>query len=545
MAHVGEVAVARRVGDAVVEVLQGAQVRTVFGIPGIHTLGLYDALAAVPTVRHILTRHEQGAAFAADGYARVSGQPGVCSTTTGPGTFNTLAAVAEAWSDSSPVVILAGQIDAALDGMGRGVLHETPDQGRSFEAVTSFVGRPRTAAAIPVAVGEALTCSMTARRRPAYVELPTDLLAASFEGEPPRVVFPDPVAPDPDAVVAAARVLSAAERVVIVPGAGIQRAAASAQLRRLASRLNAPVLTPITGAGAIPADDPLWAGVLNPARDECRALLSEADAVLVVGCRLDDVETARWTLPLPNLVQIDVDPAALARSYPVAVGVCGDARLALDGLLDELGRGPTDLDTGWGSGRARATRDASLDGVSGEQRAVREAFVATRAALPRDAILTHDAARLNSWTGYCWPVYEPDGSMFPWGSATLGFALGAANGAAVAAPGRRVVASCGDGGFLFTAMELATAVAHQLDVTVLIHDDSAFGSIADYQLRKHGRAYATDLVNPDLLAFAHSFGVRAERVESVDRLPAAMARATAEPGPSVVVLAGPLGQPWG
>lgn len=536
---------ARRVGDAVVEVLQGAQVRTVFGIPGIHTLGLYDALAGAPSIRHILTRHEQGAAFAADGFARVSGQPGVCSTTTGPGTFNTLAAVAEAWSDSSPVVVLAGQIDASLDGAGRGVLHETPDQGRSFEAVTSFVGRPRTAAAIPAAVGEALTCSMTGRRQPAYVELPTDLLTAGYDGEPPLVALPGPVAPDPDAVVAAARLLSVAGRVVILPGAGIQRAGASAELRRLATRLDAPVMTAITGAGAIPADDPLWAGVLNPGRDECRTLLEEADAVLVVGCRLDEVGTARWTLPLPNLVQIDVDPAAIGRSYPVSAGVCGDARLALQGLLDELGRRPAELEPGWGSSRARATRRASVDGVSGEQRAVRESFVAARAALPRDAILTHDAARLNSWTGYCWPVYEPDGSMFPWGSATLGFALGAANGAAVAAPGRRVVASCGDGGFLFTATELATAVAHQLDVTVLIHDDAAFGSIADYQLRRHGRAYATDLVNPDLLAFARSFGVPSERVESVVELPAAMARATAEPGPSVVILAGPLGQPWG
>jgi thiamine pyrophosphate-dependent acetolactate synthase large subunit-like protein len=536
--------VARRVGDAIVEVLEASQVRTVFGIPGIHTLGLYDALAAAPSIRHILTRHEQGAAFAADGYARVTGQPGVCSTTTGPGTFNTLAAVAEAWSDSSPVVVLAGQIDAPLDGLGRGVLHETPDQGRSFEAVTSYVGRPRTAASIPAAVGEALRCAMTGRRQPAYVELPTDLLTASADGEPPSTAFPEPQAPDPDDVVTAARILSAAERVVIVPGAGVQRAGAAAKLRSLATRLDAPVMTAITGAGAIPADDPLWAGVLNPVRDECRALLAEADAVLVVGCRLDDVQTARWTLPLPNLVQIDVDPAALGRSYPVDAAVCGDARLALEGLLEELGRRTTPLD-GRGRGRARVTRDRSFDGVSGEQRAVRDAFAAARAALPREAILTHDAARLNSWTGYCWPVYEPDGSMFPWGSATLGFALGAANGAAVAAPGRRVVASCGDGGFLFTATELATAVAHQLDVTVLIHDDAAFGSIADYQLRKHGRAYATDLVNPDLLAFARSFGVRAERVESVYELPAAMARATAEPGPSVVILTGPLGQPWG
>jgi acetolactate synthase I/II/III large subunit len=171
-------------------------------------------------------------------------------------------------------------------------------------------------------------------------------------------------------------------------------------------------------------------------------------------------------------------------------------------------------------------------------------MLATRAAIPRDAIVTHDAALINSWTGFLWPVYEPDGSIFPWGSATLGFALGAANGAAVAAPGRRIVAACGDGGFLFTAPELATAVAHDLDVTVLVHDDAAFGSIAAYQRQLHGRTYATDLRNPDLVAFARSFGVPAERVHDVADLPAAMARATAVPGPSVVTLAGVLPSPW-
>lgn len=537
-------AAARRVGDAIVEVLQAASVETVFGIPGLHTLGLYDALAGAPAIRHILPRHEQGAAFAADGYARVTGRPGVCSTTTGPGTFNTLAAVAEAWSDSSPVVVLAGQIDSELDGSGRGILHETPDQGRSFEALTSYVGRPRTAAAIPMAVAAALASSMTGRRRPAYVELPTDLLIMPFDGPIPAVAFPGPVAPDPQAVVDAARILSAGRRVVVVPGTGIQRAGASAGLHRLARRLDAPVITPITGAGAIPADDPLWAGSLNPGRPECRAILEEADVVLVVGCRLDDVETDRWRLPLGNLVQVDVDPSAIGRSYPVAAGVVGDARLAIDGLLAELGGRPRATESGWGAGRARVTRDATTIGVSSAGLAARAAFLAARAAMPRDAILTHDAARLNSWTGYVWPVYEPDGSIFPWGSATLGFALGTANGAAVAAPGRRVVASCGDGGFLFTATELATAVAHQLDVTVLIHDDGAFGSIADYQIRRHGRAYATDLVNPDLVAFARSFGVPAERVEDLADLPQAMARAVSGPGPSVVVLSAPLGQPW-
>ena len=176
-----------RVGDAVVEVLEAASVRTVFGIPGIHTLGLYDALAGTPSIRHILTRHEQGAAFAADGYARVLGVPGVCSTTTGPGTFNTLAAVAEAWSDSSPVVVLAGQIDAALDGLGPRRPARDAGPGplvRGAHGVRRAGRGPRQP--IPAAVGEALRCSMTGRRRPAYVELPTDLLLQPYDGRRPR-----------------------------------------------------------------------------------------------------------------------------------------------------------------------------------------------------------------------------------------------------------------------------------------------------------------------------------------------------------------------
>jgi len=537
---------ARRVGDAIVEVLRSASVDTVFGIPGLHTLPLYDALAGAPSIRHILTRHEQGAAFAADGYARVTGRPGVLSTTTGPGTFNTLAAMAEAWSDSSPVVLLAGQIDAALDGLGRGVLHETPDQGRSFEPVTAFVGRPRSPEAMPVAVAEALRYSMTGRPRPAYVELPTDLLGVPLDAPSPEVLFPGPVPPDKAAIVEAAKLLRAADRVVLLVGAGVHRARASAALRQLAIRIEAPVATSVSGAGAISADDEWWAGTLVPGRPEWRGLFDGADAVVVVGCRLDDVGTARWTLPLPNLVHIDIDPAVIGRAYSPVVGIVGDARLALEGLRDELpGGGMTRPSrSGWGLSRARAMRVAVQAGVAPDQRRVRDAFLAARAALPRDVILTHDAARLNSWTGYFWPVYEPDGSIFPWGSATLGFALGSANGASVAAPGRRVVAACGDGGFLFTASELATAAAHDLDVTVLVHDDAAFGSIADYQIQRHGRSYATDLHNPDLVAFVRSFGVPAERVDDVGDLPAAMARATIGPGPSAVILAAPLGQPW-
>jgi acetolactate synthase-1/2/3 large subunit len=511
----------RRVAEAVVDVLESAGVRDVFGIPGIHTLPFYDALAGRPSIRHILTRHEQGAAFAADGYARVSARHGVLTTTTGPGSFNTLAAIAEAWSDSSPVVLLAGQIDAALMGQGMGVLHETPDQGRSFEQLTAFVGRPRTPEEVPLAVAGAFRCAKTGRWRPAYVELPTDIIGEPHPAPAPTPVIPGPVAPDPASIVSAARRLGAARRPLLIPGAGVVRGGASRELQALARRLGAPVLTPITGVGTVPGDDPSWAGFLIPGRRSTLDLLAESDAAVVVGCRLDDVETGRWSIPLRGLIQIDVDPSAVGRAYAVDVGIAGDARLALQGLLDELGSGAPTADHGWGTARAAASRQSQADDIPGSNRATRDAFVAARAALPRETIVTHDAARLNAWTGYVWPVYEPDASFFPWGSATLGFALGAANGAAVAAPGRRVVATCGDGGFLFTATELATSVAHSLDVTVLVHDDSGFGSIADYQLKRHGRAYGTSLVNPDLVAFGRSFGIPAERVDDVADLPAA------------------------
>ena len=348
---------------------------------------VYDALAERPGIRHILPRHEQGAAFAADGYARITRRHGVVSTTTGPGTFNTLAALAEAWSDSSPVVLLGGQFDAALLGLGKGVLHETLDQGRSFEAVTAFVGRPRSGPDIPAAVAEALRCALTGRNRPAYVELPTDLLDLPHPGDAPAVTLPGPVAVDPAQVVAAARLLAAARRPLPRPRPGRpprrRRRRRSGAWRR---RLDAPVLTPITGIGTVAADDPRWAGHLVPGQPSTITLLEEADAVLVVGLRLDDVETGRWTLPFRNVIQIDVDPAAIGRAYPGRgghrrrrpPGARGAARRA------RVRRGAPRTTPGAPAGRrSPATRSTS---ASRRRPAVtRDAFLAARAALPRDA----------------------------------------------------------------------------------------------------------------------------------------------------------------
>ena len=454
------------------------------------------------------------------------------TTTTGPGTFNTLAAFAEAWSDSSPIVLLAGQIDAALDGQGRGVLHETPDQGRSFEAVTAYVGRPRTPEAIPAAVAEALCRSMAGRPRPAYVEMPTDIVGAPFSGETPAVEMPGRVAPDPDSIVAAARLLDGARRIVIMPGAGVQRAGrVGASCASSRSGLGAPVATAVTGAGSIPADDDWCAGSVIPSRPEWTELFAEADAVrgrrVAARRRRHRALDAAAAEPRPHRRRSRRSSTAPTRRRSASSATPGSRCAGCSTSSARRGEGRSRRSRTGASARARAMRAAVEAGVAPDQRAVRDAFVAARAAMPRDAILTHDAARVNSWSGYFWPVYEPDGSIWPWGSATLGFALGTANGAAVAAPGRRVVATCGDGGFLFTATELATTAAYGLDVTVLVHDDGAFGSIAAYQVRNHGRAYATDLHNPDLVAFVRSFGIPAERVDDIAELPAAMGRATA------------------
>ncbi|TMG25229.1 MAG: thiamine pyrophosphate-binding protein [Chloroflexi bacterium] len=548
-ASAARAAVGDTVAHAVVDELLRAGVTTVFGIPGLHTLDLYEALADRPAIRHVLVRHEQSAAFAADGYARVTGHPGVCLATTGPGAFNALTALAEAWGDSSPVVLLAGQIDADLIGAAAGVLHETPDQASSFRHVTKLAACPREAGEIPRAVREALRVSVAGRPRPAYVELPTDLLGTTLptggsEIGPASNASAE-VRPDSAAVADAGRRLASARRPLIVAGGGAIRSRAGTELARLARRLGAPVLTTVPGNGAIPADDPLFAGPIVASRAATLRLVRNSDIVVVVGSRLDAVTTARWTLPLDHIIQIDVDREVIGRTYAVEVGLVTDARTGLAALLAELGERPrSSPDERWGPAAAKRARAELRSSILPGRRAFLAAIDETRSAVPRDAIVTHDAATLNSWTAYFWPVYEPDASLFPWASASLGFALPSAIGAAVAAPGRRVIAACGDGGFLFTATELATAVRLSLPMTVMVHDDGAFSSIAAYQRDRFGRAFEADLTNPDLVAFAGSFGVPAWRVERAAELAPAMRAAVAESGPSLVAISAPVGQPW-
>ncbi len=532
-------------GQGIVSVLRANGLTTAFGIPGIHNLGLYDALAAEPLIHHYLVRHEQGAGFAADGYARVSGKPGLAIATTGPGAYNAVTAISEAYLDSSAVLLLAGQIDAEYIGRDWGILHETIDQGAVFEQITKFVGRPRTPDELPDAVASAIRAMLTGRPRPAYVELPTDLLTQELSGPPADepISVPRP-APDPAEVERVAALLAQAKRPLIIAGTGVLRAWATAELVRVAERLDAPVIVTLSAGGAIPADHPLYAGYLIARHPAVMKLLDEADLVLVAGSRLDAQTSARWTLPLPHLVHLDVDPEVIGRIFPVEAGLVADAKPGLAALADALGPRTGSADPNWGTAAASAVPPAIVASLAADRGAMYACFRDLRAATPRNVITTHDAATINSWSGYFWPTYVPEGNIWPWGSAALGFALPIGIGAAVAAPDQPVIAFMGDGGLGFTAMELATAARYGLNVNLVIHNDNAFSSIGNAQKRDFGRVYETELTNPDFVPFARSFGLAAKRVERWEDAATAAIELIATPGPTLLEIAAPIKAPF-
>jgi thiamine pyrophosphate-dependent acetolactate synthase large subunit-like protein len=535
-------------GEGVVSVLLANDLTTAFGIPGIHNLGLYDALAGEPRIHHYLVRHEQGAGFAADGFSRVSGKPGLAITTTGPGAFNALTALSEAYLDSSPVLLLTGQIDSDYIGRDWGILHEHLDQAAVFEQVTRFQGRPRTADQVPQLVRDAIRAMLTGRNRPAYVEMPTDLLVKPLAEPLDQVavnVRPPLIAPDAVEVERVAALLARARRPLIIAGTGVLRAWANKELTRVAEALDAPVLVTMSGGGAIAADHPLYAGYLISRHPAVLDLLNRADLVLVAGSRLDAQTSDRWRLPLPNLVHLDVDRDVIGRIFPAQAGIVADAKPGLAALADALGRrGTSRVDDGWGAETARRVPVAVADSVAPDRRHIYGFMRDLRAAMPRDVITTHDAATFNGWSGYFWPTYVPEGNIWPWGSAALGFALPIGIGAAAAAPDRRVIAFMGDGGFGFTAMELATAVRFGLNVTVVIHNDNAFSSIGNYQKVVHGREYQVELTNPDFVPFARSFGARAKKVDRWEDAAAVVADISREPGPALVEIAAPIKAPF-
>jgi acetolactate synthase-1/2/3 large subunit len=529
--------------QVVVAALERAGVEVVFGLPGVHNLALWPALADSP-IRLIGVRHEQAAAYAADGYARANGKVGVALVTTGPGAANTLAAVGEAWASRSPVVVIATDVPMALrrEGVHRGLLHEVPNQRAMFEPVTKATFRAEDAEALGGLVTEALVTATAAPSRPVFVEVPTDLLSALVEGgsAEPQVVPDVSAETRSDELETAVGVLGQALRPLIWVGGGALAAGAGEVVGRLAERLAAPVLATYSARGLLPPDHACLVG-LPPHVPEAGALWDEADVVLAIGSDLDGMMTQNWAQPdPPMLVAINVDSLDATKNYGAEIVIEGDAEAVAGALAEALA--PRDgLDEL--TGRLADLRESARERMA-EEFADELAFLdGFAAAVPDDATVVCDMCIPGYWLGGFHPVPAPRRLAYPMGWGTLGWAFPAAIGSALGGPGP-AVAVCGDGGFLFACGELATAAQERPPLTALIVDDGGYGMLRYDFARTGAEPQGVDLHTPDFVALAQSFGVRAEAVRGLgDGFSAALARHVADPEPSVLVARAALQPP--
>jgi len=519
-------------GHVVVDALEALGAEAAFGLPGVHALGIWEALRASP-VRYIGFRTELNAAFAADGYGRAGGKPAALLLSTGPGALNSLTGLMEASSAHVPLVAIASQIPGDLIGRGRGYLHELRDQRASFEPIVKWSARARSAEDVPELLAEAWQRAQAPPSGPVFLEIPVDVLTRETDVRVEGLdgAAPQPAVPPPAALADAARVLAGAESPLVWAGSGVLRSGAWRELRAVAEALRAPVVTSYMGKGAFPEDHGLSAG---SACDEAafRELVEGADAVLAVGTELGAETTQQYTLQFRGqLVQIDADEERIGSTFP-ALGLVGDARATLAALAERL---PAREPDGKAEERARSVRERIDSGLEEQGRELERGLLASvRDALPREAAGAWDMTILAYWAGAHFPALSPRSFLYPLGSGTLGYAWPAALGATVAL-GAPTLAVVGDGGFLYGVQELATARQYDLPTTLLLVDDGGYGILREYQRDAYGETFAVDLEQPDFPELARAFGIPVEPT-TPDALGDALRRALETGGPAVVHL---------
>ncbi|GGV32198.1 acetolactate synthase [Streptomyces longisporoflavus] len=524
----------RNGGDLVVETLQGLGATTVFGLPGQHALGMFDALRR-SSLSYVGLRVENNTGFAADAYGRITGEVAPLLLSTGPGALTSLAALQEAAAGSSPVLAIGSQIPVAGLGGGRhGYLHELRDQQASFRDVVKSVHTVRTASQIPSAIAAAWESALTAPHGPVWVEIPQDVLLA--ETTLPVVTAmdatPDEVVPRPELTAVAADLLIHAERPAIIAGGGVVRSDASGKLLALAELVNAPVVTTFGGKGAFPWEHPL--SLQSWLEDRYTTdFLEDADVLLVVGSGLGELSSNYHTFkPRGRVIQIEADAGKLESNHP-ALGIHADARLALSALLETID-GPREDPSA--PERVRTVLAKVKERIAAQELTLEQQVLASvREALPDAAPSFWDMTILAYWAWSAFDARRPNTMHSAQGAGGLGYGFPAALGAAAADPTKPVLAVSGDGGAMYSIAELASAKQHDLPVTWLIVDDGGYGILREYMSDAFGEPTATELSRPDFVALAESFGVPGVRT-TPEALKDDLAKALAEPGPSVVVL---------
>ncbi|MGE0820910.1 MAG: thiamine pyrophosphate-binding protein [Candidatus Binatia bacterium] len=514
-----------RTSDAIVQALKEAGITTIFGIPSIHNIGLYDAIRRDGSFRHIVCRHEAAATHMADGYARASGGIGVIISSTGPGAGFTLSALQEAWGSCSPVLMMTSNIEAGKIGQGLGVLHELEEQTSLFRTVTKATFSLRAGDDPYATMKQALNLTRSNRPGPVYMEVPHDLWGNEVTISPTPQRDSQAV-PLPARLDEAVSLLRRAKQPVLFIGTDAVRANLSSDITALAETLSAPVVGSTVAKGVIAEDHPLSFG--NAARRMVvKDIVPNCDVALVIGTRLREVDAKRRGLVLPEqVIHVDWDERWIGKNFPTTVPLVGDIRAIAKELRRQLEGEPY---TGQRQERVaewRKQTDAEAAQVRKELHEVR--YLDTiRQILPRDSMLVGDNTQLAYWAEYFYQSYQPNGLIAAKGSGLLGFSFPGAIGTKVARPNKLVVGIIGDGGFMYTAQELATCVRHKIGFPLIVVNDNAYGVIGYLQRTAFQEEYEARLTNPDFVKFANAFGVAATRVNSPEGLGSALETALA------------------
>ena len=500
-------------GEVLVQSLYREGIRVVFGLPGVQLYGVMAALRDEPRIRFITTRHEQATSYMADGYARAGGDVGTGLVVPGPGLLNSTAGLSTAYSASSPVLMLSGQIPREQIGKNVGLLHEVNDQQDCIAPITKWRRRVLQVAEIPAAVREAFTQLRTGRPRPVELEMPPETMEEEGDADLlPATEAGRAAAPAGD-VARAVEILLAAKNPIIYAGGGANLSGAYEALRAVAEHLQAGVASSPEGKGAVGDLSDLSLGAAFWRDSPLRAAIHAADVVLVVGSRLALVTFAAGQ----RIVQIDVDREEIGRNHQNTVGLVGDARRTLEALLEKL-RAAT---------APRPSRKAEREALRAEIAALMTQEPQTsilrslRSGCPEDTILIAGMTQIGYYSRPFWPTYSPRTYITSSYSGNLGYEYPVALGAKVARPEKPVVAVIGDGGFLFNAQELATAVQHKINVVAVVFNDNAYGNVARDLDEDWGGNFGAALHNPDFMKLADAYGVhgmRAKEPTDVGRL---------------------------
>ncbi len=517
-------------GEAIVDGLLAHGVDTVFGLPGAQIYGVFDAFKqAEARLKVVGARHEQACGYMAFGYARSSGRPGVFSVVPGPGVLNAGAAMLTAFGCNEPVLCVTGQVPTPFLDRGRGHLHEMPDQLATLRSILKWADRMEHPGQAPAVVARAFQEMMSGRRGPAAIEMPWDVFTqrAATTALAPLAQLPSPE-PDPDQVKAAAALIAGSKAPMIFVGSGAIGAAD--EILELAELIDAPVVAFRSGRGIVSNAHELGLTMAAAYR-----LWPQTDLMIGIGTRME-LPCWRWPYRPAGLksIRIDIDPVEMRRFTP-DTAIVADAREGTEALLGAVRK--------IGYSRQNGRRTAITEATAAAHQEIQAVqpqmgyLNVLRDVLPADGIVTDELSQVGFASWYGLPIYQPRTFISSGYQGTLGSGFPTALGAKVANPDKPVVAITGDGGFMFGVQELATAVQYKIGVVTLVFDNNSYGNVRrDQRQRFDGRVVAADLVNPDFVKLADSFGVKAARVSSPDAFRPALEKALADSGPNLIAV---------